>query len=77
MLGDLNPLVDGPCRSLAVFGRVWLWAGLIRKSLAVGAWCLLFVFIRQGLRGGFGPQRLMTQERWPAWYHATASWLTS
>jgi len=27
--------------------------------MAGGLWCLLFVLIRQGLRGGSGPQRLI------------------
>ena len=26
---------------------------------------------------GFGITNAVAQERWPAWYHATASWLTS
>ena len=49
MLGNLNPLGDGPGRSLADHG-------VCQKY-----WCLLFVLIRQGLRGGVRATGCFTQ----------------
>ena len=64
MLGNLNPLGDGPDRSLADHGaRVPEVLPAAELEGDIGAyflcWCLLFVLIRQGLMGGSGPQRLI------------------